>query len=486
MLADEEDAWYYGQPEFKELLDRYEQAMRQGASIYLDADELSDIAEYYMTQNRVQDADKAISLAVALHPDSVEPQVFLARKQLFLDNPDEARRISQRIVDQEDREVKFLNAEILIKEERDREANDYLKREYKKIDEGKADFLYDSAALLTDYGMWEYALTWSNKLVRLFPTYHKANQQKAEILVCLGRYSDAIPVLTKVLDAEPYHKDMWNLLAEAQGATGHYAEALDAVEYVLAIDKDDILALATKAGCMYHMNQPDKAHELYLRYLNAVPEDGHVTFLDALCLSTMNRFDDAAKQLDRALSLSTPDSENYCRMLMEKAVVESKRHRADNALEAIAFAENMRQGEADAEYYLLKGQVQLACGFDDEAKASFDDAMRVTDDKCRTLWAIALGYGDAERYAEAIQTLLVVKRRYPKRDVGISPLSYLAYYSYRMGDKETGLTYLRDAAKVDRLHTEQLFSFYYPGVTPDEYYLYAYRDLYGHFPEEDK
>ena len=58
--------------QFDDILKRYEAARSAGSSIYLEPDDLTDIAEYYMTREREQDADKVIRLALALHPDSVE------------------------------------------------------------------------------------------------------------------------------------------------------------------------------------------------------------------------------------------------------------------------------------------------------------------------------------------------------------------------------------------------------------------------------
>lgn len=486
MSINEEDEKYFSQPEFRDLLARYEEAVCRGESIYMDADELTDIAEYYMTQERERDADQAISLALALHPDSVDPQVFLARKQLFLGNTEEAWRISRSIVDQEDREVKFLNAEILIKEERGREAVVYLLHVYRTLDGERDHFLYDSAGLFMDYGQWEYAMMWVNRLERLFPDYSRLKRMKAELLVCLGRYDEAIVMLNEILDENPYHKDVWNLLAESQGATERFAEAIDSAEYVLAIDKDDRRALATKASCLFHMNQPQKAHELYEKYLQDDSEDANVLYLDAVCLASLGHYADAVKQVDHALNVCSSESPQYVHMLLEKAYVESKLHRADKALEAIAFAESLRMDDMDCEYSLLRGQVLLENGFDDEAVESFTKALRASKTKRNTLMIIGIAYGEAGHYGEAIQMMLNVQDKFPDTDDGASPLPYLAYYYYQTGDKITSLAYLQKAAEADRQSTEQLFSSIYPGVAPDEYYLYAYRDLHGHFPDIGK
>ena len=43
----EEDEAYFNDPEFKENLQKYEQADKNGEPIYMDAEDLTDIAECY-------------------------------------------------------------------------------------------------------------------------------------------------------------------------------------------------------------------------------------------------------------------------------------------------------------------------------------------------------------------------------------------------------------------------------------------------------
>lgn len=481
----EEDEEYFRNPEFKELLARYEQAVSRGEPVYMEADELTDIAEYYMTREREQDADRVIALAQALHPDSVDPQVFMARRKLFDGNIREARRISSAILDQEDREVKFLNAEILIKEGRCREATAYLLQVWRGLEDDRDHFLYDSAGIFMDYNEWEYALMWVHRLERLFPKYPKARRMKAELLVCLGRYAEAMPLLNALLDEDPYRREVWDLLAESQGATEQYAEAIDSAEFALAIDKGDLRAMVTKATCLFHMNQHEESHALYQHYLRSVPDDSNVLYLDAVCLAAMNRYSDALALVERALAFYSSDLSQAVHLLLEKAYLESKLHHPDEALRAIDVAEEVREDVADCDYSLLRGQILLENGRETDALKSFSEALRSSPAKRNTLITIGIAYGDAEHYADAIQVMLAVLRSFPSPGEGISPIPYLAYYYYRAGDAVSSLQYLRQAAQADRQSTEHLFSSVYPGVMPDEYYLYAYRNLYGHFPEED-
>ena len=46
-----EDLSYFQEEEFKKNLTLYEQMLQGGQSVYLEADELTDIAEYYLVQN---------------------------------------------------------------------------------------------------------------------------------------------------------------------------------------------------------------------------------------------------------------------------------------------------------------------------------------------------------------------------------------------------------------------------------------------------
>ena len=67
---------YFDSEEFREMLAEYEDAMNMGMPVFMDADELSEIADYYQTQERYDEADAAIELALSLSPGAVAPLTF--------------------------------------------------------------------------------------------------------------------------------------------------------------------------------------------------------------------------------------------------------------------------------------------------------------------------------------------------------------------------------------------------------------------------
>ena len=70
---------YFEEPEFKEILAKYEGMVNDHTSIYFDAEELTDIAEFYASQGREKEAEKAIDFALLLHPSNTDALAFKSR-----------------------------------------------------------------------------------------------------------------------------------------------------------------------------------------------------------------------------------------------------------------------------------------------------------------------------------------------------------------------------------------------------------------------
>ena len=76
-----EDTEYFESEDFKEILRQYEESVKSGVHIYMDADDLADIADYYHYNNRIDEAEEAISLAMEYNPEAVGPMLKTSRPQ---------------------------------------------------------------------------------------------------------------------------------------------------------------------------------------------------------------------------------------------------------------------------------------------------------------------------------------------------------------------------------------------------------------------
>lgn len=479
----EEDLNYFETPDFLESLEKYEQSIRSNMPIYMDADELTDIAEYYMIRQQEDCANKAISLAVQLHPESVDPQIFLARQEMFHDRLDNAHRICNAIYDQNDREVIFLNAELLIREQKVSQAIQLLKEAESNLESDQAMFAYDCAGIFVDYSLWKEAMEWIERMLLLQPQHPNGLLIKGEILVMQGLYQEAIILLNSILDQDPYKVAAWNLLAEAQESIELFQEALDSVEYVLAIDENNRHALLIKANCLFHLNHLTEAHAMYQAFLQNNNEDDTIYYLDAVCLTQLERYHEAAEMLDKANEISRGFSREQFNIYIQQAHVESRLRNLNKAIDALQKAKAISNEENSFDYELLLGHIYLENECYAEAEKCFGCALEKTKDKRGTLLMIGVAFAECNRYNEALTIFNLMMKLFGD-DESRSAKPYLAYCYYQIGDQKNFLSYLKESISISRETTEFLFSSIFPNIIPEEYYLYAFKSVYGRYPEE--
>ena len=96
---------YFNDEEFRELLDDYENTVAHDMPVFMDADDLADIADYYQMNDRQEDARRAIERAVELQPDSVVALNYLIHEALNVGDYQEAEERLEQIVDKQVRSI---------------------------------------------------------------------------------------------------------------------------------------------------------------------------------------------------------------------------------------------------------------------------------------------------------------------------------------------------------------------------------------------
>ena len=270
-----------------------------GESVELDSETLTDIAEYYAMEQRMDDADRCIKYATSFYPDSVDPQIFLSRQQMFQGNEEEAWRICNNITDQDDREVTFLKAELYLNFDKAEKALPLLYDKYMEFDDDidAADFLYDSICMLKDYGLAEESLEWVMMLRKNHPDYEDAVVLEAEVHNMRQEYALAIELAEQYIIDHPYDTRAWIQLGEAHGFLEHYEDALEAFDYALAIEPDNAEVLMYKGNILHDSGKILEAHECYTRFLEYFPNDENARMLDADCLMDLGHVDAAIRRI---------------------------------------------------------------------------------------------------------------------------------------------------------------------------------------------
>ena len=477
---------YFQDEDFLRILYQYEESMRTKGSVYMEAEDLTDIAEYYMCNNQEEKANEAISLAMGLHPDSVDPQVFMARQAMFNNQMEEAHHICERIKNQDDHEVIFIHAELTIREGKAEEALKQLMQAYEHIEEDRNHFLYDCCCIFMDYGCWKEALRLICLFEKKYPGDKRITQLKAETYSAMGEYETALPLMEKITNDEPYNLSGWNMLAEAYCQMERFVEAIDAAEYALCIQPNDKRALITKANCYFYLNMMDKAHELYKHLIELYPEDDIILFLCAVSYASQNDYKEARRLLRKADRVAEGMSHEQLQIYLQLSFVESKLHNIEQAMEYLDKAMTLADDNHHIDYHILRANIYLENGRLTDAEEAFRKALAESKDKRATKVNIGIIHAEVGDYSHAASLLQTVVDSDMASGTSSDAIPYLAYCYFKLDDIQQFLKYLKLSSMVNREMTINLFQEYYPNIQPEEYYLYAYKQIYGLYPTDSK
>ena len=107
--------------ELQEMAEQYEAAKAENRTIYLDADDLADLADWYAVHHKYAMATEVVEYGLGIHPDNTA--LLVEQAYLFLDtqHKEQAKDILERIAE-ESSEVKVLKANLLLGEGKEEEA----------------------------------------------------------------------------------------------------------------------------------------------------------------------------------------------------------------------------------------------------------------------------------------------------------------------------------------------------------------------------
>lgn len=470
---------YYDSEEFHDLLNEYEQAVNTGEPVFMDADELAEIADYYQITGNDELADKAITLALSLSPGAIAPLTYKIHEALYNGDTEMARVYLNQIVEKEEPDYVYNQAEILIAEGRIDEADLYLRDELKKLPpEECQDFVVDVAYIFTDYGISEKAMEWMGRAMPEDTPEFK--ELMARTLFGLGKYKDSEKLFNELIDDNPFSKYYWNALASAQFMNEDYSNSIQSSEFAIAIDPNDADSIFAKANALYHLDNYEKANEYYQRYLELVPDDEHGMLHKGTCLINMGRIDEAVNVLTKARELAEEvddegnTSPSLCEIYTELGFAFNEQGKTDEALHCLGLADTLDCDHSQIE--VVKGHVLLSAGRLKEADECFSMAVENSSDKHLTIMRIAVSYFD-NKHMETTYDILstLYKTTPPDYKLGFA---YMALCCLEMKKYDEFLAYLKIACQRNPMECKQVLHHMFPAdLDPVKYYDYVYSQL---------
>lgn len=382
---------YFNSKNFRDLLARYEHEAQSGEPFYMDADDLTDIAEYYQAKGQSAKALAAIAKAQEIFPDADPPKIFLSRYKLMEYNDTrEARHIAETVGDKNDPEYVLLMAEIMLVDGQDDEAESLMRQKLSDMDgDDQNEFRLDVAGLYVDYNLFDMASLWLKEYTDSeSDPYYK--ELRAQVLMAEGHYDESEQLLNDLLDEDPFSTDNWNSLAQSQFMHNDIKHSIDSSDFSLAIDPDNEDALVNKANALFTLGNYEDAYKYYLRFSQLEPDNPLGELFTGLSLINMQRDEDGLDHLLRAMNLSGINDRHLPELYQEIALTLCELKRTGEAHSYLDRAQ--RAGLDDVGLYITRGHVFLTEDKREEAWEVFHQALKKTNFSIDTFKQIAITY----------------------------------------------------------------------------------------------
>ena len=461
---------HFDKEAFQNVLKQYEQARRSGEEIYLDADVLTDIADYYDHHHQTKKAIETIDYAIRLFPGSVFPLVFRARMAMMIeDDLEAAKRYLSNVDDKNCLEFYYTSAEVLITEGAPKDANQYLYSHISDVEDDELDSYYIEVAILfADYEEFEIAEEWLNRCEN--PDDPDYWDTMGRIEMGLGHLEESEQIFTDLIDKDPFSEQYWNRLSASQLLQNKFSDCIMSCEYALAINPNSSEALFNRGNALYGLGQNEEALKCFKQVSELAPEEPNGHLMEGMVLADMKAYSKALPHFYKAESLCKKNDYLLLQIYEQLAYLLSKQNKLD---EALVYVDRCEQIPPDDpfELSLLRGHLYLEHKETAEAAKVFHAALTKGNNTPEFYLKIAVSFLDNGYTDSAYEILNYIAHSTAYTQVPIYP--YLAVCCLELGYKEEYEEAVKKATYYSPVESKIVLSPYFPDkMEPEDYYKY--------------
>ncbi|MEY8687228.1 tetratricopeptide repeat protein [Bacteroides sp. AN502(2024)] len=407
------------------LITHYEEAKAENRQLYLDADQLADIADWYAFRRKFEEAQEVITYGLKIHPGNTD--LLIEQAYLYLDTqkPQKAKKVADSITEDFDSEVKLLKAELLLNEGKLEEAQ-WLLNTIEDADELAT--ITDVVFLYLDTGYPEAAKEWIDRGKSRYAENEEYMALTADYLTSTHQMEPAITYYNKLIDQSPFNPSYWLGLVRCYFIQEQIDKAIEACDFALAADDQYGEAYAYKAHCFFYLNNPDDAIKNYQKAIEfkAIPPELGYMFM-GISYGNKEEWQKANEYYDKVIACFEEAGDKLSILLIDtytsKAFALSRLSRYEEAHESCEKAKEINPNEGLI--YLTEGKLYLTEGLEDEAAISFDKAIKTAPD-IEMWYMVASAYSENDYLPEAKEYFEKVYRMNPKYEDVTKKLSVLS------------------------------------------------------------
>lgn len=427
----------FNKPDFQELLAKYEEMKQKHTHVYLESNELTHLAEYYAYQGNTRASEEVIDYGLQLHPENLDILLYKCNNLSAKGKTDEALFLLDSIPDQSDREVRLTYATICI-ERKEIEQAEHIFQQIAAEEENDIMTVLDIADIYMDTNVPKHAYRWLQKAYSQAPDNIEVLESMADYYYSFQSIEQAIVFYNKLLDENPYNIDYWIELTRCYLQTGEAERGMEAVEFALAIDDQNLTCIEMKGYCFQLLGDSESACECYHRVENALTNKSRIRQVLLNCYFLDKKYEEAFEYCNKLLGEEGLEK-------FEKAAIYHKRAVCHLFFEQYQECEeDLQKGLTyDKEYadlYIVQGELRVSEERRTEAENSFRKAEAFSMEKTETLLDITFIYMKYEYFEEALNIFLQMEKDYPEEIKQC--YCYMAFCYHRLQDEKQMFKYI--------------------------------------------
>ncbi len=387
--------------EYSELVNRYEEMLKNNTKYFFDVIEFESIIDYYIDINKANNALNAVKFASQQHPYSLNIQLKKAQVLVDKGHAPQALQVIEQIerIESSNTDVYLLKGSTLNIMGRYSEAEKAFDTAVIYSYDDKVDVIYTIAQSFEQIGRYKTALKYLHQAYKMDS---KNIMLLYDIGYCyekLGQINKSIEFYKQYLDKEPFSENAWYNLGILYNKWDKYTNAIEAYEFALAINPEFSVAYFNLANA--YSNNED-FHNAILNYKEYLKFDGKsveiLTFIGD-CYESLKEFDIALKYYDEALN----EDDYFADAFFGKANIMFRLEKYELALPFIERA--VAIDDINAEYYYMLGNISNELNNDQKTLSAFKKANDLDPEELDFIFSLSEAYVNVNKVDSAIRLL---------------------------------------------------------------------------------
>ncbi len=379
-----------------ELVQKYEEFIRQKKSFFFDVMEFEVIINYYLDNDEQSFAVDALSTAIAMHPYSTELQLLKAEQLTDNKEFDEASRILDYLekVHSEKSDIMYLKGQIAFSKGDLVTAEECFSISVETCNEDKSELLYRISNLYFLEDELNTAIRYLLEAYRLNPTHFATLFDLGYGYEKVNDFEKSCYYYNKLLDLYPFTQNVWYNMGIVLTKQGKFDEAIEAYDYCIAIDPDYSSAHHNKANTLASIERYKEAAVVFQDLVEFEPENPRVYCSLGECYEKLEMYEQALEMYNKTITIEPAFAEAYYGI----GIIMNERKQPNLALDFIKKAIALESEMYD--FWLGLGKVYYELNRIDEALSAYREATTLNPDEPDAYLALAEIYLYQEKFRD--------------------------------------------------------------------------------------